>query len=186
MKRLLILTTVVALALSSFSCGDKIQVAKTVLAFVDLGVTTVDGAFDTYAAAKRTECLKAGPEGSEAYTKCYKATKELMEKWGLIEPKIEKSAENAATYIKAVESGKTGDYVKAVKETVCLFTEIYNIIPDKGWEKIKKKIKMYVDLAGVYTCAGKSVDIKPNPERDRKLLLLANSIFKDLLGKKLG
>jgi hypothetical protein len=74
------------------------------------------------------------------------------------------------------------DYASAVKETVCLLTEVYQIIPEKGWEKIKKKIKMYVDLAGAYACAGKTV--KYSPEQQRQLLLLASSIYKDLLGKK--
>lgn len=178
-----VIALVAATTMFAVSCGDKIQAAKTVLAFVNLGITTVDGAFDTYAAAKRAECLKQGAEGTDAYNKCYEATKKLMEKWALIEPKLQKSAETAASYVKAAESGQTADYATAVKDTVCLLTEVYNIIPDKGWESIKKKIKMYVDLAGAYACT-KTAFVQPDPEREYKLLKLATEIYKDILGKK--
>jgi hypothetical protein len=143
--RKFIVASMLVFTMLSVSCGDKILVAKTVLAFVNIGIQTADQVFGTYAATERTKCLKKGIEGSPEFIACYKPTADLMAKWGLIEPKLVKSSENAATYVKAAESGTGGDYAAAVKESVCLLTEVAAIIPGEKW---KKKIQMFLDLAG--------------------------------------
>lgn len=176
MKKLLVITAILTMALATTSCGDKIQVAKTVLAFVNIGVQTADTVFDTYAVAQRTECLKKGIEGSPAFITCYKPTADLMAKWGIIEPKLVKSSENAASYIKAAESGKGGDYATAVKETVCLLTEVMVIIPGDKW---KAKIKMFLDLAGAYACTTATAAVS-NPERDLNLLRHAHKLLTEM------
>lgn len=175
MKKLAI-AILCSLALLATSCGDKIQIAKTVLAFVNIGVQTADMVFDTYAAAQRTECLKKGIEGSPEFTKCYKPTADLMAKWGVIEPKLVKASENAATYIKAAESGKGGDYAAAVKETVCLLTEVAKIIPGDKW---KKKIQMFLDLAGTYACTTATATVS-DPQRDLMLLRHAQKLLAEM------
>jgi hypothetical protein len=159
-------------------CGDKIQTAKTVLAFVNIGVSTADAVFDTYAATQRTECLKKGIEGSPEFTACYKPTAELMAKWGIIEPKLVKATENAASYIKAAESGGSADYATAVKETVCLLAETMKIIPGEKW---KAKIKMFLDLAGAYACTQPTAS---TPERDLYLLRQAHKLLTEMLGQQ--
>ena len=166
------------LVLFGSGCGDKIQTAKTVLAFVNIGVSTADAVFDTYAATQRTECLTKGSEGSPEFTACYKPTAELMEKWAIIEPKLVKATENAASYIKAAESGGSADYATAVKETVCLLAETMKIIPGEKW---KAKIKMFLDLAGAYACTQPTAS---TPERDLYLLRQAHKLLTEMLGKR--
>ena len=170
---------VLCLAVCAFSnCGDKIQTAKTVLAFVNIGVGTADAVFDAYAATQRTECLKKGIEGSPAFIACYKPTADLMAKWGIIEPKLVKASENAASYIKAAESGGSGDYATAVKETVCLLAETMKIIPGEKW---KAKIKMFLDLAGAYACTQSTAS---TPSRDVYLLRQAHRLLTEMLGQR--
>lgn len=176
-----LMATLAVIALFAVSCGDKIQTAKTALAFVNIGVQTASAAIKTAASAKRTECLKKGVEGSPEFTACYASTAKMMEALAVIEPKMDSAMENAAKYIKAAESGQTGDYVAAVKATVCLLTEVANIIPGEGWEKLKKKIEMYLALAAAYACEKPSASVMAQPtERQVRLLRDGLRILRDI------
>lgn len=177
MKRLF--TLMVAL-MFVIGCGDKIQTARTVLAFVGIGIQTAESAFKTIATQKRAECLKLGTEGSPAFAECYRSMADAEVKFAIVGPKLEKAAENAAAYIKAAESGETTDYVEAVKRTVCLLVEVYGIIPDAKW---KKRLQMYIDMAGAYACTAPAVSIVPDPERELRLLRIAHRLMTDLIGK---
>lgn len=151
-KALMACLLVLVLPMAWSGCGDKIQTAKTVLAFVNIGVQTASTTIKAAADAKRAECLKKGTEGSPEFGECFASTAKMLEALAKIEPRVDTAMENAARYIKAAESGQSTDYTAAVKQTVCLLTEIANIIPGEGWAKLKKKIEMYLTLASAYAC----------------------------------
>jgi len=163
------------LALCILSCGDKIQTAKMVLGFVGVGTQTADMVFDAYAASEKARCLKKGAEGSPEFIACYKKTADIMAKWVVIKPKLEKANKNAADYIKAVESGKVADYAAAVKESVCLLTQVAEIIPGK-W---KEKIEVFLALAGAYACDKPTAT---TPAQDIHTLRIVHRLMSEMLG----
>lgn len=177
MKKVKVILAVMLLAFVASSCGDKIQAAKTTLVFVNLGISTADTAFRTADAAKRTECLKKGAEGTPAFESCYKGMKEVMAKWVLIRPKLNQASQNAAAYIRAVESGGTGDYIAAITESVCLLVQVAEIIPG-DW---KKKIEAFLALVGSYACPKVSTGL--SPQYDLYLLKQAHKLMSEMLGQ---
>ncbi len=180
MKKLVIMIVVALFAMAA--CGDKIQTAKTVLAFVNLGAETAKGAIKTVAEAKKAECLKLGAEDSEPFKKCYAETAKLLEAVDKIYPRLDLAMQNAAKYIKAAESGEAGDYAGAVKQTVCLLTEIAQVIPGEGWAKLKKKIEMYLALASAYTCEKKTSTIAPATGHQLYVLKQGLKLMKEIRG----
>lgn len=160
------------------SCADKIGTAKLVLGFVNVGATVANTAFDMIAAKKKAECLKNGAEGSAEYVACYKKTADMMAKVEIIKPKLQKGLENASQYIKAVESGKSADYETAVKGTVCLLTEIYDVLPDGAW---KTKVAFFINLAGAYAC-NKTANM--DPERAYRYMVAVRGLMQEMLGQR--
>lgn len=178
-----LMVCLMALFLPLASCGDKIQTAKTALAFVNIGLQTASTAIKAAAASKRTECLKKGVEGSPEFTACYASTAKMMEALAKIEPQVDTAMENAAKYIKAAESGQSADYAAAVKQTVCLLTQIANIIPGDTWAKLKKKIEMYLALAAAYACEKPTAAVASQPtERQVQLLRQGLQLLREIRG----
>jgi len=180
MKKIVIMA-VAALFLAS-ACGDKVQTAKTVLAFVNLGVETTKGAIQTAADAKRVECLKQGTEGSEAFTKCFADMAKVLAAMEKIYPRLDTAMETAAKYIKAYESGESADYAAAVKTTVCLLAEIAQVIPGETWAKLKKKIEMYLALASAYACEQKTSTISVPTGHQLYVLKQGLKLMKEIRG----
>jgi hypothetical protein len=173
MKRIVIAISVAALM--TVSCGDKFQLARTVLSFVGIGIQTADNAFKTASKIKRDECLKLGVEGSPAFTECYKSMAEAEAVFAKVKPNLERSMETAAKYIKAAESGEVNNWAKAVKQSVCLLTEVAKVVPGE-W---KKKIEAFLDLASAYAC-DKPVSLT-SPQHDLYVLKKAHRLMSEIL-----
>lgn len=191
MKRLTILLAVAAMALN-LSCVDKIQAAKTAVAFIELATETAKQAIDKVAAAKRHECnakacmaqgltpagtpqgnpewdkcLEKDQSGDKTFQKCYESTLKMTEACDKLWPQISQAQKTAAAVIKAVEAGKgdTKAMVAAVKASVCLGVKLATWVP----EKYREKVDMFLALVGAYTCDGSAVS-RMTPERQLRVL----------------
>lgn len=150
MRKITLLLALI-LMLGFTSCVDKIQAAKTTLAFVSLAVQTGETGFSVWAQAKKKECLKLGAEGSEAFAKCYATTAKAVEIVDKLKPQIAEAIALSAAAIKAAEqkqSGQAADYVTPIKKTVCLATKLATWLPT-DW---KKKMEAFLALAAAYAC----------------------------------
>lgn len=174
MKRLTIL--LVALAMLGVSCG-KIQQARTALAFVTVGVNTCQVAFDTIKATKEAECKKTDPSGGEKYAACMKKTLEAYAVWEKLRPQLEQTLKLAKAAIDAAEAGKEADYVKPIKEGVCLLTKLATWLPD-SW---KQKVNVFLAMAQGFACDNPTATTLP-PERQRLLLVKLHNLLTDMLG----
>ena len=175
MKKLPVI--VALLALVATGCGDKIATAKLVTGIVATAITTTDSIADKLSASKRLECLKEGPEGSEKFNACYKDMAKFMKVWTEVEPKLVLANENAAKYIKAAESGKPGDYAAAITESVCLLTEVANAIPGEKW---RKRIQIFINMAGAYACKDATITSSIAPERQLYVLKHLHQLLNEM------
>ena len=172
--RSFLLVTMLA-SLMAVSCGDKFQAARTVLSFVGLGIQTADIAFVTAAKSKRADCLKLGVEGSPEFIACYKPMADAEAVFAKLRPSLDVAMETAAKYIKAAESGQAGDWAKAVRDSVCLLTEVAKVVPG-DW---KKKIEAFLSLASAYACDKPVADTSPG--HDLYVLRAAHRLMAELL-----
>jgi hypothetical protein len=175
-------TSVVLMILLSMAvtCGDKYQTARTTLAFVALGAEAARGAFTIAADQKREECLKLHKDkASSEYVKCYADMAKKMELFYKIRPRIELAIANAAKYIRAAESGQAYDYAMAVKQSVCLLTEVARIVPSESW---KRKIESFLLLAGAYACDRKPEPSTTSSQDDYELLVRAHKLLSEITG----